>query len=317
MSSEGTVPAEPGVPPESLRVVDAAQLRRELTYPVAVAALEAAFRDLDPATILERSHVETPAGTLLLMPAVSQEAVGVKLVTISPANARAGLPTIQASYVVFDGTTQSVRAVLDGSALTAIRTAAVSALATGYLAPAEASRLVVFGAGVQASAHVDAMCAVRPIDEVVVVSRTRDTARRLADRVATGGGIRARVGEPADVREAHVVCTCTTSSTPVFDGTLLAPGTHVNAVGTYTTDARELDEAAVSEAGIVVEDRDAAVAEAGDLVLAFGDVTAERIDADLRQLVHGASVGGHHSVFKSVGLAIEDLALAGAGSWAR
>ena len=118
-------------------------------------------------------------------------------------------------------------------------------------------------------------------------------------------------------REAHVVCTCTTSSTPVFDGTQLAPGMHVNAVGTYTTEARELDEAAVSEAGIVVEDRDAAVAEAGDLVLAFGDVTAERIDADLRQLVHGASVGGHHSVFKSVGLAIEDLALAGAGSWAR
>ncbi|HEY6567610.1 MAG TPA: ornithine cyclodeaminase family protein [Actinomycetota bacterium] len=302
--------------PAAFRVVDAQELFSELTYPVAVASLEQMFRELDPGTLVERSHVATPGGTLLLMPAVSSESVGVKLVTISPANQQLGLPTIQASYVVFDGATGSLRAVLDGSALTAIRTAAVSALATTYLAAPDASRLVVFGAGVQASSHVDAMRAVRPIEEVVVVSRTSASAERLTERLAADG-LRARVGGPEDVRHAHVICTCTTSRTPVFDGTLLPSGCHVNAVGTYTTDARELDDAAVHDAGIVVETREAAVAEAGDLVMAFGASTAARIDADLREVVRGTVVQGRHTVFKSVGLAIEDLALAGVGSWAR
>lgn len=300
----------------SLRVVGASELARELTYPVAIAALEAAFRDLDPASIHERSRVETPAGTLLLMPASSSEAVGVKLVTISPANREAGLPTIQATYIVFDAATQSVRALLDGSVLTAIRTAAVSALATTYLAPADATRLVVFGAGVQASSHVDAMRAVRPIEEVTVVSRTNEPARRLVERLIEDG-ISARVGVPDDVRNADVVCTCTTSVTPVFDGSSLPAGCHVNAVGTSSTGDRELDSAALSNAAIVVETREAAVAEAGDLVMALGAGTADRIDADLQQLVRGATLDGHHTVFKSVGLAIEDLAVAGAGSWAR
>ena len=300
----------------AFRVVDEQELLSELTYPVAVASLERMFRDLDPGTLVERSHVATLAGTLLLMPAVSSETVGVKLVTISPANPQRGLPTIQASYIVFDGATGSLRAVLDGSALTAIRTAAVSALATKYLAPVDASTLVVFGAGVQASSHVDAMRAVRPIEEVVIVSRTSASAERLAARVAADG-LRARVGGPEDIRDAHLICTCTTSGTPVFDGALLPPGCHVNAVGTYTTDTRELDDAAVHEAGIVVETREAAVAEAGDLVMAFGAATAERIDADLREVMEGAAVEGHHTVFKSVGLAVEDLAVAEAGSWVR
>ena len=313
MSSDGL---DPAAPPASVRVVGARELADELTYPVAIAALEAAFRDLDPASIVDRAHIATPSGTLLLMPAVSPDAVGVKLVTISPDNAASGLPTIQASYVVFDGATQSVKAVLDGSALTAIRTAAVSALATRSLAAEDARRLVVFGAGVQAASHVDAMRAVRPIEEVRVIARTEASARRLVDRLLEDG-TDARVGEPYDVREAHIVCTCTTSRTALFDGSLVPEGCHINAVGTYTTDARELDDAAVRTAGIVVEERGAALAEAGDLVMAFGPGTGERIDADLRELVRGATVSGHHTVFKSVGLAIEDLALAGAGSWTR
>jgi ornithine cyclodeaminase len=296
--------------------VDARELTRELTYPVAIDALVTAFRDLDGDAIIERSHVSTHAGTLLLMPAVSEDAVGVKLVTISPQNADAGLPTIQASYVLFDGATQSMKALLDGSELTAIRTAAVSALATRYLAAEDASRLMVFGAGVQAASHVDSMRAVRPIDEVTVVSRTSSTARRMVERLS-GDGLKARVGEPTDVRFADIVCTCTTSATPVFPGSLLPAGCHVNAVGAFTTSTRELDDDAMTDAGIVVEDRRAALAESGDLVMAFGAGSEGRIDADLRELVRGAHVEGHHSVFASVGLAIEDLAVARTGSWAR
>jgi ornithine cyclodeaminase/alanine dehydrogenase-like protein (mu-crystallin family) len=308
---DGTAPH-----PASFRVVDARELSGELTYPVALSALEAAFRDLDEDAVIERSHVPTHRGTLLLMPAVSDDAVGVKLVTISPQNADTGLPTIQASYVLFDGAAQSLKALLDGSALTAIRTAAVSALATRYLAAEDASRLVVFGAGVQAASHVDAMRAVRPIEEVTVVSRTSSTARRMVDRLS-GEGLKARVGEPADVRMADVVCTCTTSTTPVFPGSLLPARCHVNAVGAYTASTRELDDDAMSDAGIVVEDRRAALAESGDILMAFGAGSEARIDADLREVVRGGHVEGHHTVFASVGLAIEDLAVAQAGSWAR
>lgn len=300
---------------DGIRVVDASRLERELSYPVAIAALERAFRELDPTADPPRSHVSTSAGTMLVMPAISPRSLGVKVVTVTPANADRGVPTIQAIYVLLDGETGSTRAVLDGTTLTAIRTAAVSALATKLLAREGASRLVVFGAGVQGAAHVEAIRAVRPIDHVTVISRTPDSTNRLVERIRADG-VEADAGRPADVEAADIVCTCTTSSSPVFDGSLLPADCHVNAVGTYTTDARELDEAALRDAFIVVETRQAAVAEAGDLVLAFGEATGDRIDAELADVVRGRAGTGHHTVFKSVGLAFEDLAVAGAGSWA-
>jgi ornithine cyclodeaminase len=170
---------------------------------------------------------------------------------------------------------------------------------------------VIFGAGVQANSHLDAMRAVRPIDELVVVSRSAGAAEALVDR-ASADGLRASVGAPDAVAGADIVCTCTTSLDPVFDGSLLAEGAHVNAVGAYTLETRELDQAAVRDAAIVVETREVALAEAGDLALAFGPGTADRIDADLHEVVTGAEPTGHHSVFVSVGVAFEDLAVAGA-----
>jgi ornithine cyclodeaminase/alanine dehydrogenase-like protein (mu-crystallin family) len=300
-----------------VQVVDAEELSRALPYRVAIEALDAAFRDLDPGSTPPRASIDTPAGTLLLMPATSLDASGVKLVTITSDNPERGMPTIQAIYVVFDGRSQAVRVILDGSALTAIRTASLSAVATDHLARPDASTLMVFGAGVQGEAHVHAMRAVRPIEDVVVASRTAASADRLVSRLRDEG-IAARRGEPRDVGSADVVCTCTTSTEPVFDGAALAEGSHVNAVGTFTLTARELDDAAVRDAGIVVETREVALAEAGDLVLAFGGRTAERIDAELQEVVRGQVIGGrHHTVFKSVGLAFEDLAVASAGPWGR
>src|SRR5829696_7324994 len=134
-----------------MRVVGADEVWRSLGYPDAVDALERAFRAGNPSSTPLRSSIETAAGTLLLMPAATAEAVGVKLVTLSPANPAAGHPLIHAAYVLFDGTTQAPVAVIDGGALTALRTSAVSALATKHLARPDASKLVVFGAGVQAS----------------------------------------------------------------------------------------------------------------------------------------------------------------------
>src|SRR3954468_12708722 len=162
-----------------MRVVGGQELRSALSMTAAIDALDAAFAREDPSrTTPLRTTLATPAGTLLSMPAAGEGGVGVKLVTLSEFNPQRGLPFTQAVYVLFDATTQAPEAVIDGAELTAIRTAAVSGLATRRLANPDASRLVVFGAGVQATAHVEAMHAVRPLTEVVVVGRNR--ARRDA-----------------------------------------------------------------------------------------------------------------------------------------
>ena len=294
--------------------VDAEALARALPMTVAIDALEAAFgADRLPEAPL-RTHVDTQGGTLLLMPAFGAQGVGVKLVTLTPSNQERGLPFIHAVYALFEAETQAPVALLDGAALTAIRTAAVSGLATRHLARAGASQLAIFGAGVQARSHLRAMLAVRPIEDVVVVSRTPERGTALA-REASEAGVSARVGAADDVADRDLVCTCTTSATPVFDGSLLAPGTHVNAVGAYRPDLRELDTEAIRRARVAVETREAAMEEAGDLLIAMneGAIDEEHVVADLSQVVRGAQVRRSEediTVFKSVGVAFEDLVVA-------
>jgi len=297
-----------------LRVIDAEELRARLPMAAAVDALEDAFRTLDPTGGPLRTHVETPHGSLLLMPAFGQVGVGVKLVSLTPTNPERGLPFIHASYVLFDAETQVPEAVLDGSALTALRTAAVSGLATRFLSRRDAQRLVVFGAGVQARSHLEAMCAVRPVTDLVVASRSRGAAEALVEE-GLGRGLTARLGEPEAVREADLVCTCTTSEEPLFDGTWLPAGVHVNAVGSYRPDTREIDTEAVRRARVVVETRDVALAEAGELLIPIreGVMEAGHIAADLAETVRGAVVRRSPddvTLFKSVGMAFEDLVVA-------
>ena len=296
--------------------VDADELGRRLPMEATIDALETAFRDGDPSVTPLRSHVDTPSGTLLLMPAVGETGVGVKLVTLTEANPRRGLPLIHAIYALFDPETQAPRLLIDGSALTALRTAAVSGLATRHLARTDASRLVIFGAGAQASAHLQAMAAVRPLRELTVVSRTRARAEELVE-VATAMGIDATLGEPAAVGPADIVCTCSTATEPLFAGASLAAGAHVNAVGAYQPHTRELDSETVRRARVVVETRGAAMEEAGDLLIPIGEglVSNDHIVADLQEVVRGARVrrgADDITVFESVGLAFEDLAVAGA-----
>ncbi len=295
-------------------VIDADALARLLPIGAAIDALERAFVSVPLPQAPPRAHVETESGTLLLMPAHGPQGVGVKLVTVTPDNPDRGLPLVQATYALFDASTQAPIAMLDGAALTALRTAAVSGLATRYLARADARRLVLYGAGVQARAHLDAMCATRPIEEVVVVSRGRARAEALAAD-AGGRGLRASVGEPGAERDADLVCTCTTSTVPVVAGSALAEGAHVNAVGAYTTAMRELDAEAVRRARVVVETRDAAAAEAGDLALAMaeGAIGPDHVVADLAEVVGGTVVRTSEAdvtLFKSVGVAFEDLIVA-------
>ena len=297
-----------------VRMLDAASVRGALGPSGLVDALEISFRAEDPADAPLRTVLETDRGRLLLMPAWGAAGVGVKLVTLTPDNPAAGEPFIGALYVLFDPRTQQPVAVFDGAELTARRTAAVSALATRHLAHPDAHRLVVFGAGVQARAHIEAMRAVRPIDEVVVIAPTRAHAVALARAV---DGIEARAGSSRDIGSADIICTCTTSPTPVLQGTDLAAGAHVNAVGAYTPATRELDTEAVKRARVLVETRPAALAEAGDLLVPIeeGAIGADHVQADLHELLNGAPVRRTPedvTVFVSVGLAFEDLAVAAA-----
>jgi len=297
-----------------MRVLDGDELRRALPMSAAIDALESGFRSHDPSSQPLRSHLTTPAGSMLLMPAFGDGGVGVKLVTLTSDNPGRQLPFIGGVYVLFDAATQTPDAVLDGAALTALRTAAVSGLATRHLASPDAERLVIFGAGVQARSHLEAMLAVRPIRHVTVVSRTLERARALvAD--ARDRGVSADVGDVDDVIDAHVICTCTTSDDPLFDGGRLMDGVHVNAVGSYQPASRELDTTAMLRARVVVETREAALVEAGELAIPIGEGTFEpdHVVADLAEVVRGARVRTASSditVFKSVGLAFEDLIVA-------
>jgi ornithine cyclodeaminase/alanine dehydrogenase-like protein (mu-crystallin family) len=298
-----------------VRWVGAEELRATVSMSDAIDALERAFKNAEPGQRLRpRTQMDTAAGSLLLMPAAGDAGLGIKLVTVTPGNPGAGRPYIQAAYVLFDPKTQEPLAVMDGTALTALRTGAVSGLATRLLARPQAVRLVIFGSGVQARAHLEAMCAVRSISAVTVISRNGSHAAGFADD-ARDMGLYVRVGTPADVEAADIVCTCTTSERPLFDGRQLAEGAHVNAVGAFRPELRELDTKTVARSRLVVEHREAALAEAGDLIIpiAEGAITSDHILADLGQLARGAEVRRSEedvTLFKSVGIAFEDLVIA-------
>jgi ornithine cyclodeaminase len=295
------------------RHIGGAEFLDLVRYPVAVVALESAFRRLADYGSLRREHLPVPDGDLLLMPAHGPEGVGVKLVTLNPANRDKDLPLIHGIYVMFAPDTLTAEATIDGAALTAMRTAALSALATQHLARPDARRLVVFGAGRQATAHIEAMCAVRPIEHVIIVGTDSPRTHQLR-RSVSARGLRCELGTPADVARADIICTCTTSATPLFAGEQVAPGAHVNAIGAYQPANRELDGTLLAAAQVVVETRASALAEAGDVILAIAEGRLDAADLiELRDVVCG-TVGRNSddtvTVFKSVGLALEDLVLA-------
>lgn len=294
--------------------VDADRLKQLLTQEGAVAALELAFAR-DTSGLPDRHHLDVGEGDLLVMPAWSEDAAGVKLITVAAGNAARGLPLIHGVYVLFDKPTLRPVALFDAAPLTALRTAAVSAVATKHLARPESGSLLIFGAGVQGRAHLAALHDLFSLNRVRVVSRTRAEAESLVAQAASLG-LDAAVGTSADLVTSDVVCTCTTSVQPLFAGKLLAPGTHVNAVGSYRPEARELDDQALEGATVVI-DTVAALHESGDLVVPLQDGVIQR--SDVRLLSEVIEGGGRRSaeditIFKSVGAAFEDLAVAEAAA---
>ncbi|MEU6644682.1 ornithine cyclodeaminase family protein [Saccharomonospora sp. NPDC046836] len=285
-----------------------------LPMPAAIAALQAALRaGLEPEADPPRSVVPVRHGQLLLMPADWDGYTGVKLASVAPGNSGNGLPRIQGTYLLLDAGTLSPLGTLDGIALTAVRTAAVSAVAADLLAGADAARLVVFGSGPQARSHVAALRAVRPIREVIVVARDAAKAEAFAAECARDG-LAARTGTASAVAHADLIACCTTARTPLFDGATLNPRATVVAVGSHEPEAREVDDVVMGQCAVVVETRTVALREAGDVMQA---VDAGALDPaeliELSALAKGAAtLPPGPRIFKSVGMAWEDLVVAAA-----
>jgi ornithine cyclodeaminase len=300
-----------------MQVFDAPTVRARTPMPALVQALRRAF--VAGAEVPQRHlHALPGGGSMLLMPAWRDGGrLGVKIVTVCPGNSARGLPGVHGLYSLFDTATGVPLAVMDGSELTARRTAAASALAASFLARADASRLLLVGAGRVAALMPEALRAVRPaLGEVMVWARRAEAAQVLAAQ-CRGAGFEARAVTdlPAAAARAHIVSCATMATTPLVQGAWLRPGSHLDLIGSYAPHMREADGAAFAQAGVWVDTAEA-LAKAGDVLLAVaeGSFDATRVRGTLADLAHGRCPGrqreDERTLFKSVGNAIEDLAAA-------
>lgn len=296
--------------------IAAHQVRERLGMLQAIDALQQAIGLRGFADTPQRLHLGDGRQDLLVMPAMDDGWAGTKFVSLDRDNPARGLPFVQGVYTLLGPPGLQPLATIDAPALTGIRTAAVSGLATRLLARPDATRLVVIGTGVQARSHVEAMATVRDLEEVVVVGRRPEATTAFAEEVAAAHDVTVRVGTPEEVADADLLCVCTSSRTPVFAGSSLPPGVHVNAVGSFRPDVQEVDTTTVTTSRVVVEVRSAALSEKGDLVIARERAgwDPETIVADLAELVRGERVGRRapedRTLFASVGHAFEDLVVA-------
>jgi alanine dehydrogenase len=307
---------------QQLRVLSMADVRSAVDMPQAIEAMREAFASVSSgdAVVPVRVALDSGHGVHLFMPSLLRraESAGVKVVSVNPGNARRGLPAVHAVVLLLDPETGRALAVMDGTWLTALRTGAAGGLAADLLARADASIVALFGAGVQARTQLEALRCVRALREVRIVSKTGASAETLAEELGGEPGLRVvrTQDRSAALRGAHVVITATDSATPVFDGGMVEPGTHVTAVGAFTPSMREVDSDLVRRALVVVDQREAALAEAGDLIGALRDgaVSDDFIAAELGEIVAGRHPGrttDHEiTLFKSVGNAAQDVAVA-------
>jgi len=299
--------------------LSASDIDRAIDMRGAIEVMSAAFMQLAAgrANVPQRLGLTTDTGLVLAMPGFlpDEHALAIKIVTVFPDNSRLELPSIFGLVVVLDALTGAPLALMEGGRVTAVRTGATSGLATNLMARQDARTVALFGAGVQARTQLAGVRAVRNIREVRIVARRTDAAERFARELAD---VTVRVvDDPSEaIRGADIVITATTSSTPLFSGRDLEPGTHINAIGAYAPSMREVDSVAVERSRVVVDTRDGARAEAGDLIIPVrqGVISFDHIKAELGEVVngtiHGRTSEKEITLFKSVGHAAQDVALA-------
>jgi thiomorpholine-carboxylate dehydrogenase len=283
------------------------QVREYLRMADLIPAMEKALIDFSAGRVTQpvRSiisvDVAAATGFLGLMPALTPDGLGLKAVTFYPSNADRGIPTHMATIFLVDPQTGTPLAIMDGRLITEMRTAAVSAAATKLLAAPDAKILAILGSGVQARSHVEALRLVRSFEEIRVWSPTFEHAKQFAKEV----GATATSAEEA-VRGADVIVTVTSSKIPVLMGDWLKAGSHLNAIGACRPDWRELDDEAMSNV-VFVDSREGAMKESGDLILSAANIYAELGEALAGKV---PSRGNETTIFKSLGMAVEDIAAA-------
>lgn len=299
-----------------IRILTAADVKAALPMGKAIEAVRSAFSQFSAgqANVPLRSRFHTDKGVTLLMPAHLKQTgdFALKVVSVYGENPAKGLPTVAATVLVLDPETGMPLAFMDGDSLTALRTGAAGGLAADLLARRDTRRAVLFGAGVQARTQLLAALEVRTLREVTIIDPVPAAAERLANEVATwekAPAVKLGVDPSTAVAAADIIMAATTTTTPLFDGSLLKPGTHVTGVGSFTPDMQEIDAVTVNRARVVVDSREACQAEAGDLIKANA-----AIDAEIGEIVNGTCPGRQSedeiTFFKSVGVAAQDAAAA-------
>src|SRR5947207_236857 len=277
-----------------MRMLTEEDVRQKLDPAHLITALESAFRDRYPSTEIPlRTHINLDSGIFLLMPCYdrARDALGMKLVTVQE-NPAQPQDRIQATYVLFDPHTASPKLIIPANYLTDLRTAATSALATKFLAKQNVATLGIFGTGRQARAHLRVMPLVRNFSRVLVCGRTRAGTESFVKEES--GDIAIAPANAATVAaESDVICTCTTSSVPLFDGNLIRSGTHLNLVGSFQPPTREVDTITVQRSRILVGTFETCLADASDLLIPMkeGAITRDHIAADLHELVTNKKLG--------------------------
>jgi ornithine cyclodeaminase len=305
-----------------LRVLSAAAVREALPISEAIDAMRQAFGQLSAGTVALplRTSIPVPSaeGVALVMSARCDIPYGLggKLVTVFPRNPAAGRPLVHAAVVLLGVETGEPVAFLEGTSLTALRTGAASGLATDLLARDDAARVAVIGTGVQARTQLEAVCCVRRVESVAVYSLDPDGAERYAEEMTAASGVPPGILITDSVREAvrdaDIICTATSSKTPVLTTHEVSPGVHINAVGSFTPEMQEIDPALVGGVRVVVDQREASLAEAGEVIAAVREgLLAEADLVELGEIVNGSAAGradaAEMTLFKSVGVAVQDL----------
>ena len=309
---------------KKIRILSEEDIRRALPMKDAIEVMKEAFRELSAGRVKmpARSHIDIPAhsGTALFMPSYADYfgKICVKVVNVFNTNPIKGLPSIQGVVCLLDGETGSPLAILNGTFLTALRTGAASGAATDLLARTEAETVAIIGAGVQGCMQLEAMCAVRSIKKVWVYDISEEVATQFSKKMSFALNVEIIVTESScdALKGADIVCTSTVSSTPVFADAEIAPGVHINAIGSYKPEVQEIPEKTILRSLLIVDHRESALQEAGDLLIPIqrGTMQEKHIHAELGEIVAGKVLGrtSDHDVtlFKSVGIAVQDLATA-------
>lgn len=306
-----------------IRFLSAKDVRKSLSMDKAIEAMKDAFVQLstNKAIVPLRLNIEIPKqnGNTLFMPVYlpNTERIGLKVVSVFNNNPVQGLPRIHAIIMVMDAVNGRPLAVMDGEYLTAVRTGAASGLATGLLARKDAQIAAVFGAGVQGRTQLEAVCAVRQIKKAYIYDTIAEKAAEYAQEMSKQLSIPVSILEDnAALRQSDIVCTATSSSTPVFSDNDLKRGVHINSVGSYKPTDCEIPAETILRSKVVVDSREACLSEAGDIVIPLqqGLINKEHIYAEIGEIAagnkNGRESGEEITVFKSVGNAVQDLAAA-------